>query len=253
MPKIIVAGDYRNLGIRYLPPNENNLMYWGMYGKDTDFTTKNHKDGSKITAIGTPVYPSANYATFRGANNYLRTNVIQVPNMTFLCVFRVDTEVGVDLISNYASPGQGGVPSGSVRGCGLELQTAPVGDNKLNIIVNGSVNVGGTDQPAPSTIIGSYTVGTWCCIAGTVNSSTGERKIYNLTAGTSQAQTNANPISLGSAALQIGSKFSGTTPPSTNDVSICLAAIWSDVKTPVELQSVYNYIKPQLTELGITI
>lgn len=249
MPAIIVKGNYRDKAIRFLPPNTTNLLYWGMYGKDVGFTTKNHKDGSTITAIGALVYPNNNYAIFKGGTNYLKTNVIQVANMTFICAFKVDTEVAIDLISNYASPGQGGTPA-SVRGCGLELQVAPVGDNKLNIIVNGSVNIGGTDTAAPSTIIGSYTVGTWCCIAGTVNSTTGVRTIYNLTAGTSQAQTNTNPIALGTAALQIGSKL---TTPTTNDVSILFSGIYGDAKPLTDLQAIYNTMKTVVADYGITI
>lgn len=249
MPAIIVKGDYQDKAIRFLPPNTTNLLYWGMYGKDVAFTSKNHKDGSIITAIGSPVYPNANYATFKGGSNYLKTSAIQVPNMTFISVFKVDTEVAVDLVSNYASPGQAGSPA-SVRGCGLELQVGTASDGKLNVIVNGSVNISGTDTIAPSTILASYTVGTWCCLAGTINSTTGERKIYNLTAGTSQAQTNVNPISLGSGALQIGS---GITTTSTADANIALSAIYSDAKTSTELQTIYTQLKTYFAKRGITI
>lgn len=250
MPSIIVKGNYQDKAIRFLPPNTTNLLYWGMYGKDVAFTTKNHKDGSTITAIGAPVYPDANYAVFNGGSNYLKTSVIQVPNMTFISVFKIDTEVAIDLISNYTSPGQGGVPAGSVRGCGLELQIGTPSDGKMNVIVNGSVNVSGTDTAAPSTILQSYTAGTWCCLAGTVNSTTGVRTVYNLTAGTSQAQTNTNPISLGTAALQIGSKL---TTPTTNDSNIAMTAIYSDVKTSTELQTIYSQLKTYFAKRGITI
>lgn len=249
MPAIIVKGDYQNKAIRFLPPNTTNLLYWGMYGKDGTFTSKNHKDGSTITAIGTPIYPDNNHATFKGGSNYLRTSVIQVPDMTFISVFKIDTEVAVSLVSNYASPGQAGSPS-SVRGCGLGLQVGTVSDGKLDVTVDGSVNISGTDTSASSTILASYTVGTWCCLAGTVNSTTGERKIYNLTAGTSQAQTDANPISLGSGALQIGSRM---TNPHTTDANIALSAIYSDAKTSNELQAIYTQLKTYFAKRGITI
>ena len=249
MPAIIVKGDYQNKATRYLPPNTTNLLYWGMYGKDVAFTSKNHKDGSTITAIGSLVYPNNNYATFKGGSSYLKTSNIQVPNMTFISVFKVDTEVAVDLVSNYASPGQAGSPA-SVRGCGLELQVGTASDGKLNVIVNGSVNISGTDTIAPSTILASYTVGTWCCLAGTINSTTGERKVYNLTAATSQAQTNANPISLGSGTLQIGSRI---TTPTTNDANIAMTAIYSDAKTSNELQAIYTQLKTYFAKRGIAI
>lgn len=252
MPAIIVKGSYQDKAIRFLPPNTTNLLYWGMYGKDVGFTTKNHKDGSTITAIGAPVYPNPNYAVFKGHTNYLKTSVIQVPNMTFICVFKIDTEVAIDLISNYASPGQAGSPA-SVRGCGLALQVGTASDGKLDVVVNGSVDISGTDTSAPSTILASYPVGTWCCLAGTVNSTTGDRTVYNLTAGTSQVQNNTNPISLGSAALQIGSKVTQTTPPSLNDSNIAMSAIYSDVKTSTELQAIYSQLKTYFSKRGIAI
>lgn len=249
MPAIIVKGDYQNKAIRFLPPNTTNLLYWGMYGKDVAFTSKNHKDGSKITAIGTPIYPDNNHATFKGGSNYLRTSVIQVPNMTLISVFKINTEVSVDLISNYTSPGQAGSPA-SVRGFELGLQVGTASDGKLNVLVNASVDVSGTDTIAASTILASYPVGSWCCLAGTVNSTTGERTIYNLTAGTSRAETNANPISLGSGALQIGSRI---TTPSTADANIALSAIYSDAKTSNELQAIYTQLKTYFAKRSISI
>ena len=249
MPAIIVKGDYQNKAIRFLPPNTTNLLYWGMYGKDVAFTSKNHMNGGIITAIGTPIYPDNNHATFKGGNNYLKTSAVQTPNMTFISVFKIDTEVGFNLISNYTSTGQAGSPS-SVRGAGIELQVGTASDGKLNVVANRSVNVSGTDTSAGAVLSASYTVGQWCAIASTINSTTGVCKVYNLTTGTSGQITNANPVSLGSAGFYIGSAI---TAPSTNDGNMAFSAIYSDAKTDAEINEIYAAMKQYYAKRGITI
>lgn len=249
MPAIIVKGSYQSQAIRFLPPNTLNLLYWGMYGKNVAFTSKNHMNGGTITAIGSPVYPADNYVTLKGGNNYLKTSAVQSANMTFIAAFKIDTEVAFNLISNYTSAGQPGSPA-SVRGAGLELQVGTASDGKLNIVANKSVNVSGTDTAAPAVLSASYTVGTWCAIAGTINSTTGVCKVYNLTAGTSGQTTNTNPISLGSAGFQVGSAI---TTPSTNDGNVAFSAIYSDCKTDAEINAIYAKMKQYFAKRGISI
>lgn len=249
MPAIIIKGDYQAQGIRFLPPNTTNLLYWGMYGKDVAFTAKNHKDGSAVATIGTPIYPNANYATFKGGTNYLKTPVLQTPSLTLIAVFKIDSEVAFNLLSVFNGTGQPASPS-LVRGAGLELQVGTASNGKLNLVANRSVNVNGTDTVSPATMVAGYTAGEWCAVAMTVNNATGLCKVYNLTKNTFGINLNTKPISLNTVGFAVGSKI---TSPTTNDANIAMTAIYSDSKTDAEINDIYVKMKQYYAKRGIAI
>ena len=249
MPSIIVKGNYQDKAIRFLPPNTTNLLYWGMYGKDVAFTAKNHKDGSEVATIGTPIYPNTNYATFKGGTNYLKTPVLQTPSLTLIAVFKIDSEVAFNLLSVFNGTGQGGSPS-LVRGAGLELRVGTASDGKLDLVANRSVNVNGTDTVSPATMAAGYNAGEWCAVAMTVNNATGLCKVYNLTKNTVGTNSNTKPVSLNTVGFTIGSQI---TMPTTNEGNVAMAAIYSDSKTDAEINDIYVKMKQYYAKRGITI
>lgn len=246
MTTLTVKGFHRAAAKRYLPPDTNGLLYWGMYGVDLDLTRKNHKDGSVVTVVGSPVY-SPNYVQFTQQSAYINTGVAQSNDHTFIAVVKVDALQNTGLISNYNSPTSSGTPP-SARGVSLDLVVQSGITDRMNITMNCSVNVSGVDTSAGATV-GGYMLGQWACLAGRVNSTTGERKVFHLTANTNNVATNANPVNKGTGLIRVGSPIVGNS----GSELMGMAAIYNVAKTDAEIQAIYQKMKALYAYYGITI
>lgn len=247
MARLIIKGSHRESATRFLPYDTDGLLYWGMLGKDVLRTQTNQVDGSAVAVKGAPVY-AADWCTFEHQVSYLNLGQTQQPNHTFIAVFKAPyTPTPTALISNYNSPTASGTPA-SARGTALALSASTGITDRLLINMDCSVNAAGVDTIAPATL-GGYLVDTWACIAGTVDSTSRIRNIYNLTAGTSATHTSPHPTNLGTGSFRVGSPIVGGTAKPT----IAMIASYNKAKTKAEIDALHLKLRTYYARLGINI
>lgn len=249
MPRFIVPGSFQTTAVKYLPPDTVGLEYWAMLGANAAFSAKNHALGKADGAVfGFPTY-SANSAAFNPSLNYLQTGAAHVASQTIIAVCRAPTEGLHRIVTNYNGP-SASPPPNTTRGCSLYLSAGSAGNNLLKAGFERAVTIGGVDTFATTETSEIIPTNSWVCIAGRMNSATGERKIFNLSSGVVGLVTDINPQTISTSTFRIGGEY--TSPPNISH-DIAFAAIYNVVKTDAEIAAIYNHMKTYFSSRGIAI
>lgn len=252
MPRLIVPGSYQAEATRFLPYDTAGLEYWGMYDGSGVRSARNHASGKPPGAVfGSPTY-NANDLLLTPGSSFIQTEVQQPASITCIAVINPqDDASGLRyLVSNNASPAVD-PPHATARGAQFLLSHgSAVGDGMLTMEFAVSVLSGGSDTNANTSIANTVAASAWSCVAGSYDSSTGTYRVYNMTTGQTNSNTNPNPVNLGSASLRIGNSYA---PAGSNGVRFAHASIYSVAKSAGEITAIYTKLKAYFAARGIAI
>ncbi len=257
---ITIAGaDFSANSVGFIAPVTSGLLGWWYLGGSVAQTQQDRAGIADATLAGSPTIGDG-YVSFGGysSGQYLTTQVTEVDAMTMIVVAR-STEAahtGTDLpmfVGNYgADAGNGGALIGS--SIYISAGTVPAGTTRLGAGQNNN----GTIQAQIATTFSTATATSWNMYAGTladtseVTTTTGNARIlYNLTTDQSNETSNYPRVSHSVNKMRIGAGYSSSF---TGSCDVAMAAFYSGVLTPTQLETIYQAVKTRLAALhSITI
>lgn len=205
------------------------------------------KVNRQAAVIGSPVVNNG-FLQFKGATNYLQTDVEETKEFTMIAVAKTPSTLADDAnrpmyISNNGSP----VAPGYIGTFGSALYPS----SPTDIRQTGSrTTTDGTTPTSGGTTIANYTYhNQWSFLVGRIREN--EQRLDDKTHGLSNAQATAGARQLASGRFRIGSGFS-TAFAGLADMAF--VAIYSKFITDAERDALYNQIRPYLSrKFGINV
>lgn len=220
------------------------------FGVDAKTSIRNLIAGkTALSAIGALVY-GENYVDLTGAQNaYFLTDIINSSNMTIIATAMPLEEKGIAIASNYQSTRQDATGLCIGTSLGFDVGSNPSDGNVITRFNHATLVDGVSTGAAAETSVSSH-INQWYLVAGRCQNSNRVRNVYNLTAGTSGANTpQLNPVDIGGP-MRLGSAYNNQFP---GKVRICELAIFSESLSDANFATLIQFMRKRALTKGIAV
>ncbi|MGK8195253.1 hypothetical protein [Burkholderia cepacia] len=233
------------------PISDLGLEVVGVFGGDVAASSRNFATGKPaFTVIGSPIV-NANSVVLRGAGAYMQTEMADAHDLTLIAISRPLDMTGHLMLSNYQSASQ--AHAGPTAGVSLYTSPDPgAPDDGLHTVIFQRALTDGTNSIiAGSNIDNDQGVGVYQFICGRFDSSTGIRRLDNVTTGHSLTSGQESRTRDLGERLRIGCGYD----MGAFDGSAELVAVvgMSRSITDQEMATLYAFWKGYCSRRGITI